>query len=139
VISWAEALGFWSALRAVLLPILIGLSGGDGDNGCGVPGVDYVDTVLGLGISLEGRQYTTITFNTDGIAALQSWVNDPTSNGGLLLHEGGIHPGDFAIFASRESSDPPVLSVSTVPEPATLSLLLLSRGLCFYRRSRIIG
>jgi serralysin len=81
-----------------------------------VPGADGTSdrhsTVLGsLVSSVSGS--TTISLNASGIAVVQSWVNNPSSNNGLILMD--YINADNLDFSSRETatiSDRPKLTVT---------------------------
>jgi len=58
------------------------------------------------------------------VADVQNWLDNPVSNAGWLLLGDESAPSTVMRFNSRESSmSPPVLSVTYIPEPLSLSLL----------------
>jgi len=98
-----------------------------GGNGLGAAGTDYLNTVLGTAVVSSSDAFdasVTFTLNAAGVAALQSWIDTPSSNAGFLLRADGMEAASLGIaqFRSREYLDTakdPVLTVSTVPKSAT--------------------
>ena len=89
----------------------------------GVLGVaDRGFTVLGMVVGSNFGPNSTL-LNTDGIAAVQSWVDDPATNHGFIFqdyynHSNGLH------FSSREAStaiERPKLTVSYLPSSLSVS------------------
>lgn len=58
----------------------------------------------------------------DVTSAVQAWRDDPSANQGLLIAAPGAQTAYFG-FSSGEGGAPPLLSVTTVPEPSLLGLL----------------
>jgi ferric-dicitrate binding protein FerR (iron transport regulator) len=78
-------------------------------------GVERWAPPLGTLAALVKGEYTA-TLNEAGVALVQSWVNAPSSNVGLIL--AGTDPGASLHFQSREASIPetrPKLTVVIVP------------------------
>jgi hypothetical protein len=74
-------------------------------------------------VSVTVSPGSTVTFSNLPASLLQGWIDNPSSNHGLLLFSTtGVDNEDIA-FASRESkvAAGPELKFSTVPKPCTLS------------------
>ena len=74
-------------------------------------------------VSVTVSPGSTVTFSNLPASLLQGWIDNPSSNHGLLLFSTtGVDDEDIA-FASRESkvATGPQLKFSTVPKPCTLS------------------
>jgi hypothetical protein len=99
--SWVELTATWNVF-ATGMPW----------QGPGATGVDdRGGTILGLVTGAPGPQ--TFDLNADGLALVQSWVNDPTLNMGLVIQN--LSASDHFAFASREASalgDRPLLTVT---------------------------
>ena len=107
--------------------------------------VDLTATI-GLG-SGPGSGALSVFNDQDLIDLVQAWIDGSKTNYGLMLRwadesglgHAGAPSGDdyYAIFASKEHSTltGPQLVINHVPEPATLSLLVLG-GLALIRRRK---
>ena len=61
-------------------------------------------------------------------SVLQSWIDLPSTNNGLLVFNTALANSSDLQFGSMETANAPRLSFSTVPEPGTAALVGL--GLC---------
>ncbi len=113
-----------------------------GGGGLGSPGGTGFGTALGTYTFTAGDVAGTTVSWTIPQAVIQGWIDDPSSNAGLLLYETteGI-TNDFVFLYSSEaasSSNFPSLSYS-VPEPSTFVMMagaLCGLGLIGWRRRR---
>ncbi|MBW3599486.1 MAG: DNRLRE domain-containing protein, partial [Planctomycetes bacterium] len=83
---------------------------------------DAETTVLGSITALNSGS-VTIELNPAGVQVVQAWVNEPSSNYGLLLQD-YVNATDLAAFTSREGNIPakrPKLSVAYIPPETMLS------------------
>ena len=101
------------------------------DSGCGVPDVDYDSTAL-ASYAWKGRDLTKgyeielILTGTDLKAMIDSWAGPQEDNAGLLLLSEPESGQNLLQYSNPDSAAPPKLTVDyVVPEPATLSLVLL--------------
>lgn len=112
-----------------------------GSNGLSTAGTDYTNAVLGTAtVSFTDAGVVTFDFTPAGIAALQSWIDTPSSNAGFLLRADGLEAASLGKvkFRSRESggtATEPVLTVATLPEPTGLNLVaaMCAFGLAAFR------
>jgi probable HAF family extracellular repeat protein len=91
----------------------------------GAQGAAHGTTVLGT-ISAPTAGVRTIALGADGLAAVQRWINMPSSNFGLILQDYANSTNDDLVISSRETGtsancprliltyDPPVGSPSSV-------------------------
>lgn len=82
----------------------------------------------------------TYTWTGSAFAAdVQSWIDDPNANNGLILLGNETTTRNARRFDSREGSNPPTLRINfaAVPEPGTLGLLVLGAGLILLFRRRM--
>ncbi len=103
------------------------------------PGGDF-DPVASASVDVIGIGYYTWASTPLLVVDLQHWLDNPGSNYGWMLlgNEGGYPTAKR--FDSRENPDlnvRPVLTISYVPEPTTLSVLgLLLPGIFLKKRCR---
>jgi hypothetical protein len=85
-------------------------------------GADRSSTVLGtLGAVSTGTQ--RITLNSAGIAAIQEWINDPSSNFGIILQDYTATDGvDFRSSETSNASQRPKLVINYEPAPTINAL-----------------
>ena len=107
----------------------------------GQVGTDYANdpstttSISGVGPYIWG---STPAFVSD----IQSWVDDPSTNFGLILiSQNEADPGTARRFSSREalsggSAAQLIITVSDVPEPGCATLLLVAAGVLGVRRRR---
>src|SRR5690606_23133017 len=70
----------------------------------------------------------TITLNAAGLALLQSWINSPSSNHGLIIQDYGNSDG-YAAYSSEDStSRRPKLTITFAPAAATFAAARVERG-----------
>ena len=69
-------------------------------------------------------------------AVLQGWIDQPSTNRGLLVFNTTLVFGQDLQFGSGESANEPRLSFMAVPEPTSAALLGLGTLLCASRRAR---
>lgn len=93
-----------------------------GQNGAGVAGTDYVNTLIGSATVVDGTAgYVEFTLSA---SVIQNWITNPSQNYGIILTSPGAAQGAMAYFSSSEAaSNGPQLVITTVPEPATWGLL----------------
>jgi hypothetical protein len=86
---------------------------------------DYNSTILGT-LQSTGTGFATITLNAAGIARLQSWINNPSSNYGFIIKDIGATDTLVLTFDSSKIAtvaDRPTLTINlaatVVPPPAS--------------------
>jgi hypothetical protein len=112
--AWSESQATWTSASSGVAWATAGAKGS----------ADRSSTLLGT-LSATSTGLRTLTLNSSGIAQVQSWVNDPATNFGLIV--AGAGAGDGVDFNSREfgtASRRPKLTVAYVP--ASGSTLLAS-------------
>lgn len=109
-----EALRAWSETTANFLVAATG-------EPWGAPGAaspsDHSSTILG---ALTGRSLglVTIPLNTQGVAVVQGWVTDPSTNRGFVIQDLADNSTDDLDFSSSESSSlGPKLTITYRPTP----------------------
>ncbi len=100
-----------------------------------VSGVDFdiASHVTQSVVSTQVNSWITL----DVTAIVQSWVNDATSNNGLVMFGSGTSYGMYFRSPSQNALGP-ILTIdyTTVPEPASLALLMIGGLLLVNRPSR---
>jgi hypothetical protein len=114
-----------------------------GSAGLSTPGTDYVNTAAATGTYKPTDATGTIVSFTLPTSLVQSWIDNPSDNAGLLLLTNNDSTNGyyrFAEYGTSENATPEmrpqlVLDVSGVPEPASL-FLLAAAPLMLLRRRR---
>jgi len=94
----------------------------------GAQGTARGTTVLGT-ISASTVGVRTVALGADGLAAVQRWVNTPSSNFGLILQDYANSTNDDLVISSREtatSSNRPRLILTYDPPPGSPSSVVMS-------------
>ncbi len=109
-------------------------------------GVDYSSTVITTQTLTANETHTFDLGSPAGLAMVQDWISNPTSNYGLALvatPSGGTTREQFNFVHSEsttaDSGVKPILIITTVPEPTTLLMLAvgaLGFVICGYRRKK---
>lgn len=113
-----------------------------GSAGLHTPGVDFNAVPLDTIDYVYANPINTKYDATLSPALVQSWIDNPSANAGLLLQGGWAGSNSYPVgFASSEqatASQRPmlILDVTVVPEPATVALLAAA-PLALLRRRRI--
>ena len=110
--AWDEAKANWTRATKKLSWQAAGAQGAQ----------DRDATPIGT-LSATSTGQATITFNSQGLAEIQSWVNNPTSNFGIII-QGYGNSSDAIKFASSEASSTasrPKLSVTYTAGAAPIS------------------
>jgi hypothetical protein len=100
--NWSETEATWNRATS-LIPWQIG-----GANGA----LDRGTTVLGY-LSASASGQVSIKLNSSGIAVVQDWINNPSSNFGLVIYDTSNRIG--LVFSSSEAttlSNRPLLEIS---------------------------
>ena len=107
--TWAEAEATWSQARV-----------GDPWAAAGATGAaDRGATVLGL-LSAGATGPIQITLNPAGVAAVQSWVNSPAANFGLIVADPAITDGaDWSASEAAPATSRPALTINYIPPLAS--------------------
>ena len=108
--SWDEGVVSWTAATGV----------DNWDTAGAQAATDRNSTVLGE-LSIATTGIYTFSLNTDGVAAVQSWVDAPATNQGIII--ANSTSGNGVDFNSRElgaASNRPKLTVTYTPPPDTV-------------------
>lgn len=121
----------WNYLRRDA--VLANSTNWTGGAGLGTPGGGgYGLTLLGTLTALDGQ---TNLMTLSGLeSVVQGWIDNPSSNAGLLFRVVDETSATYMAFGSGEMttiSFRPLLTISAVPEPTTAGLLTLGIGLAF--------
>lgn len=104
--------------------------------GTATPGYNPTPAVTGIWNVSGGDGMMTITLPA---SLIQSWIDNPAANGGLILLETGTPSGQYIVFKGSESAPQnyPKLEINytPVPEPTAISLLGLG-ALAMLRRRK---
>lgn len=111
--AWSEAQATWTSAA----------SGSAWASGGARGASDRGETPLGTLLPLAAGKYT-VTLNSDGIAAVQGWIDQPASNHGFVLDASTNMDGvEFASAEAATASDRPQLVVTYAPPLAGGGLL----------------
>ncbi|MCD4826036.1 MAG: DNRLRE domain-containing protein [Phycisphaerae bacterium] len=106
-----------------------------GSAGCSTSGTDYVADRLAQTWVLNTVQF--YSWDITRTTMLQSWVDSPSDNAGLLISAGGSARSSFYTSEHGTVSLRPMLEITYTPEPATMALLSLGGiGVLLRRRRR---
>ena len=92
---------------------------------------------FGGDVGLQSNEYLTTAYDSERInnnargwftwyipgSLVQEWIDNPTSNNGLLLLPNGTNRPEFMFHSNSSGSNEPTLTFEYIPEPMTLLLM----------------
>ena len=101
-------------------------------------------------VGLQSDEYVATAYDTNRIydrqrgwftwyipgSLVQEWIDNPSSNNGLLLLPNGYNRPEFMFHSNSSGSNEPTITFEYIPEPCTLSLFAI--GGIFLRRKRSV-